>query len=52
MKKHKDPEFLQDAVANGKNSRDIGREVGVSWKLVEIYLRQFGIAHTPYKNDG
>lgn len=51
MKKHNDPEYLRQAIEGGKNSREIARELRVSWKLVEINLRRHGIKHTPYVRE-
>lgn len=51
MKLHQDETYLRQATEEGKNSREIARDLGVSWKLVEIYLRKHGIAHTPYQRE-
>ena len=47
-KPHQDERFLRSEIEAGGNSRSISAKLGVSWKLVEIYLRKYGIAHTPY----
>jgi hypothetical protein len=51
VKKHEDAEYLRQALAEGKNSRDISREVGVSWKLIEINLKKNGLPFTPYQRQ-
>jgi hypothetical protein len=48
MKEHNNPDYLRQEVENGESSRSIAKNLGVSWKLVEIYLRKFNIKHTPY----
>jgi hypothetical protein len=48
---HHDKEWLTNAINSGKNSRDIGRELQVSYKLVEIKLAGFGIPFTSQKPD-
>lgn len=47
-KPHQNEEFLRSEIEAGENSRSISRKLGVSWRLVEIYLRQYNIEHTPY----
>ena len=47
-KPHQDERFLREQVEAGGNSRSISAKLGVSWRLVEIYLRKFNINHTPY----
>jgi DNA-binding NarL/FixJ family response regulator len=44
MKKYHDPQWLNEQIALGKTSKDISKELNVSYKLIEIYLRKFGIA--------
>jgi hypothetical protein len=51
-KPHQDEEFLRREIAAGGNSRSISAKLGVSWKLVEIYLREYKIEHTPYTWGG
>ena len=52
MKKfHQDEEFLRKAIELGSSSKEIAKELRVSYKLVEIYLRKYDIPYTPYKND-
>lgn len=40
---HKDKEWMANAIAEGKSSRAISKEIGISYKLVEMKLREFGI---------
>lgn len=47
MKNHQNKEFLEEQIKLGKTSKDISKDIGVSWRLVEIYLRKFDIPHTP-----
>jgi DNA-binding NarL/FixJ family response regulator len=47
MKLHQDKNYLQTKINEGFTSKDIGKELRVSYKLVEIYLRKYGIGHTP-----
>lgn len=47
MKDYHNEEFLQEQINLGKTSQDISKDIGVSWRLVEIYLRKFDIPHTP-----
>jgi DNA-binding CsgD family transcriptional regulator len=44
---HKDKNYLQTKINEGYTPKQIANELRVSYKLVEIYLRQFGIPHTP-----
>jgi DNA-binding NarL/FixJ family response regulator len=46
---HKNKEYLQTKINEGYAPKQIAKELHVSYKLVEIYLRQFGIPHTPTK---
>jgi len=48
MKKYHDQEWLTQQIESGKSSKDIGNGLNVSYKLIEIYLRKFGIDHRPY----
>jgi len=45
MKEHQNQNYLQQKIDEGFNSRDIGKELKVSYRLVEIYLRKFDIKH-------
>jgi DNA-binding CsgD family transcriptional regulator len=45
MKLHQNKEWLEEQAALGKSSRDIGKDLSVSYKLVEIYLRKYNIKH-------
>jgi DNA-binding CsgD family transcriptional regulator len=42
---HHNEEYLKEQIAAGKSSVDISKELNVSWKLVEIYLRKYKIGH-------
>ena len=42
-KLHQDKEYLSDQISSGLSSKDIGKNLRVSYKLVEIYLAKFGI---------
>lgn len=44
-KLHTSEEFLRSQTENGNTSKDIGKSLRVSYRLVEIYLRKFGIPH-------
>ena len=48
LKNHHDPRYLQKKIDQGYTSKDIAKELRVSYKLVELYLRKFGIEHTPH----
>lgn len=48
-KLHKNAEYLAAEIAAGKTSRDIATENRVSYKLVEIYLSDYGIKFTSQK---
>ena len=52
MKDHQNKEYLQAKINEGYTSRDIGKELRVSYKLVEIYLRKFEIKHVSQVNSG
>ena len=43
---HQDETYLRHAMESGKTSRDISKELGVSYKLVEIYLEKYQIPFT------
>lgn len=43
---HQDKNYLTQAMESGKTSRDISKELGVSYKLVEIYLEKYQIPFT------
>ena len=45
LKAHQDQNYLQQKISEGYTSKDIGNELRVSYKLVEIYLRKFDIKH-------
>lgn len=47
---HKDKQWMENAVAEGKSSRTIAKELHISYKLVEMKLKEFGIPFTPYKS--
>jgi hypothetical protein len=47
LKPHQDQNYLQTKISEGFSPKDISKELKVSYHLVEIYLRKFGIAHTP-----
>lgn len=38
-------DWLVEQLADGKTSKDIGKHLNVSYKLVEIYLRKHNIDH-------
>ena len=44
-KLHQDEEFLRFEISKGSTSKDIAKSLRVSYRLVEIYLRKFGIPH-------
>lgn len=46
MKLHQDEEYLRNAI-NTQNSREIAKDLHVSYKLVEIYLEKYNI---PFKS--
>ena len=50
-KPHQDGEYLRREIENGETSRSIARNLGVSWKLVEIHLRKNGVPFTPYERQ-
>lgn len=51
MKKlHQDEEFLRQFFSNGEmTSKDLSKELHVSYKLIEIYLAKYGINFTSQK---
>jgi DNA-binding NarL/FixJ family response regulator len=49
IKAHQDQNYLQQKINEGLSSKDIGKELRVSYKLVEIYLRKFDIPHVSQK---
>lgn len=42
-KLHKNEEFLRVEMDRGRTSKDIAKRLRVSYKLVELYLRKYGI---------
>lgn len=48
LKAHQDQNYLQTKISEGYTSKEIANELRVSYKLVEIYLRKFGIKHISY----
>jgi hypothetical protein len=46
QKNHQNKEWLQEQISLGKTAREISKENNISYKLVEIYLRQYNI---PFK---
>jgi transposase len=46
MKLHQDQNYLQTKINEGYSSKDIAKELRVSYKLVEIYLRKYAIVRT------
>lgn len=45
MKFHQNEDFLRKAIEAGSTSKEIAKELRVSYKLVELYLRKYGIKH-------
>lgn len=43
---HQDEDYLRNQMNSGKTSKDISKELGVSYKLVEIYLEKYQIPFT------
>ena len=43
---HQDETYLRAQMESGKTSRDIAKDLHVSYKLVEIYLEKFSIPFT------
>jgi hypothetical protein len=50
MKQHQNQNYLQQKINEGYKPKDISKELGISYKLVELYLRQYDIPFTPTKN--
>lgn len=50
-KLYQNKEYLQEQTRLGKSSKDISKDIGVSWRLVEIYLRKFDIPHIPKEQN-
>jgi len=48
MKLHQNQNHLQTKIDEGYTSKEIANQLRVSYKLVEIYLRKYGIKHTPH----
>lgn len=48
-KLHQSPEFLKKAISDGLTSRDIAKDLRVSYKLVEIYLEKHEIPFVSQK---
>jgi len=46
LKLHHNKEYLEEKIKEGYTSVEIAKAIGVSWKLVEIYLRKYEIPHT------
>ena len=46
QKLHQNKDYLEQQIKEGYTSNEIAKAIGVSWKLVEIYLRKFEIPHT------
>tara|TARA_B110000483_G_C18059923_1_gene489896 strand:+ start:868 stop:1038 length:171 start_codon:yes stop_codon:yes gene_type:complete len=42
-KLHQDKAYLESQIAKKLNSREIAKDLGVSYRLVEIYLEEFNI---------
>ena len=51
LKKHHNKEWLQEQLDAEKTSRDIAKEINVSYKLIELYLRQFNLDFTSQKRE-
>jgi DNA-binding CsgD family transcriptional regulator len=47
-KAHQDQSYLQTKINEGYTSKEIANQLRVSYKLVEIYLRKFGIKHVSH----
>jgi hypothetical protein len=43
LKKHHNKVWLQEQLAAQKTPKDIAKEINVSYKLIELYLRQFDL---------
>jgi len=42
-KLHQDKDYLLSQIDNGYTPKDISNQLNVSYKLIELYLRQFNI---------
>ena len=51
-KLHQNEEFLRKAIELGSTSKEIAKELHVSYKLVELYLRKYGIKHNSMQPIG
>jgi len=51
LKKHHNKAWLQEQLDAEKTSRDIAKEINVSYKLIELYLRQFDIDFTSQERE-
>ena len=51
LKKHHNKTWLQEQLDAEKTSRDIAKEINVSYKLIELYLRQFDIDFTSQERE-
>jgi hypothetical protein len=49
LKKHHNKVWLQEQLAAEKTSKDIAKDINVSYKLIELYLRQFDLPFTSQK---
>ena len=52
MKLHQDQSYLQTKISEGLTSKEIAKELRVSYKLVEIYLRKYAIKHVSQVQHG
>lgn len=52
QKLHQNKDYLQNKIGEGFTSKDIGKELRVSYKLVEIYLRKYNIKHVSQEQHG
>ncbi len=43
IKHHEDAAWMANAIAEGKNTKQIAKELHLSYKLVELSLKRFGI---------
>jgi DNA-binding NarL/FixJ family response regulator len=46
-KPHQNKNWLAEQIASGLTSKQIGDSLNVSYKLIEIYLRQYEISFVP-----
>jgi len=49
LKPHQDKEYLQKKIDEGYTSKDISKELKVSYKVVELFLRKHGIPFVSQK---